>query len=144
MHWFESQLASLDKLAAIYLAAQQQSATDIVNASEDIRRKRGQFIDAVQALVAKVFNIKGISACAAYHEGLILASAGNSLHLDGLGALIQESISVAAQGAKLLGLGEIRQMVIVGASNKVAILSVGPIILCISSAKDINLAAVLS
>ena len=144
MHWFESQLASLDKLAALYIAAQRQPAADIVNVSEDLRIKRGQFIDAVQALVSKVFNISGISACAAYHEGLILAYAGHSPHLEGLGALIQESVKVAAQGSQLLNLGEIRQMVIVGASNKVAILSVGPIILCISSSKDINLAAVLS
>jgi len=144
MHWFESQLLSLDQLAEVYRTSQQPSANDIVGVSEEMRLKRSQFINAVQELVNKVIRIKGITACAAYHEGLILAHSGKTPNIDALGAMIQESIGVAQQGTEILGLGDIQQIVIVGAINKVAMLGVGPITLCILSPKDTNLAHVLS
>ena len=144
MHWFESQLSSLDQLAEAYRSSHQQSSTDIVNVSEKIRLKRSQFIDALQVLVNKVIKVKGITACAAYHDGLILAHSGKTPNIDALGVMIQESIGVAQQGAAILSLGDIQQVVIVGAINKVAMLGVGPITLCILSPKDTNLAYVLS
>lgn len=144
MHWFESQLAQLDTLADDYLAARRQPAADIVNVSEATRLKRAAFIDAVQAVVDKVVKIEGVSACAAYHDGLILAQSAEASNMDAFGAVIQETIRAAQHGETSLGLGEIEQIVIVGALNKLAMLSVGPIILCISSPKGVNLAAVLS
>ncbi|WP_446810378.1 roadblock/LC7 domain-containing protein [Methylomonas sp. 2BW1-5-20] len=144
MHWFESQLVRLDTLADDYLSARRQPAADIVNVSEITRQKRAAFIDAVQALVDKVVKIKGVSACAAYHDGLILAQSAEASNMDAFGAIIQETIRAAQHGETSLGLGEIEQIVIVGAVNKLAMLSVGPIILCISSPKGVNLASVLS
>jgi predicted regulator of Ras-like GTPase activity (Roadblock/LC7/MglB family) len=144
MHWFESQLSSLDQLAEAYRSSQQPSSNDIVDVSEEMRLKRSQFIHAVQALVNRVIRIKGITACAAYHDGLILAHSGKTPNIDALGAMIQESTGVAQQSKAILGLGEIQQIVIVGAINKVAMLGVGPITLCILSPKDTNLAYVLS
>lgn len=144
MHWFESQLAELDRLAKAYTLSQHPSGSDIVNASEEMRLKRAQFIDAVQTLVNKVSKIKGITTCAAYHDGLILAHSENTPNIDAFGAVIQESIRASQQGAEILDLGEIEQIVIVGATNKVAMLSVGPLILCIASPKHINLALALS
>ncbi|WP_415880410.1 roadblock/LC7 domain-containing protein [Methylomonas sp. TEB] len=144
MHWFESQLAQLDTLADDYLAARRQPAADIVNVSEATRLKRAAFIDAVQSVVDKVVKIDGVSACAAYHDGLILAQSAEAPNMDAFGAIIQETIRAAQHGETSLGLGEIEQIVIVGAVNKLAMLSVGPIILCISSPKGVNLASVLS
>ncbi|CAD6880376.1 Roadblock/LC7 family protein [Methylomonas albis] len=144
MHWFESQLTHLDTLAADYLSAQRQPAADIVNVSEVTRLKRAAFIDAVQALVDKVVKIKGVSACAAYHDGLILAQSAEASNMDAFGAIIQETIRAAQHGETSLELGNIEQIVIIGAVNKLAMLSVGPIILCISSPKGVNLASVLS
>lgn len=144
MHWLKSQITALDQLAADYLSAQQQPEADIVSVSEDVRIKRSQFVDAVQVLVNKVNKVKGIVACAAYHEGLVLASSGQVPNVDALGAMIQESIGVARSGSGMLSLGDIQQLVIIGAANKVAMLSVGPIVLCIVSPKEINLASALS
>ena len=144
MHWLESQLAELDRLADEYFAAQRQPATDIVNVSEDTRQKRAAFIDAVQTLVEQVARIDGIGACAAYHEGLILAQSAEAKNRDAFGAVLQESILAAQRGQSALNLGAIQQIVIVGAYNKLAMLSVGPIILCISSSSDVSLASLLS
>ncbi|QPK65176.1 roadblock/LC7 domain-containing protein [Methylomonas sp. LL1] len=144
MHWLESQLAELNRLADAYVLARRQSSADIINISETTRLKRSQFIDAVQALVNNVGKIKGISACAAYHDGLILAQSDKAPNMEAFGALVQDSIRTAQQGAEELDLGAIEQIVIVGTSNKVAMLSVGPLILSISSPKHINLALALS
>lgn len=144
MHWLESQLAELDRLAEDYFAAQRQPTADIVNVSEATRLKRAAFIDAVQCLVEQVARIDGISACAAYHEGLILAQSAEAENSDAFGAVIQESILAAQRGRLPLNLGAIQQIVIVGADNKLAMLSIGPIILCISSSSAVNLATLLS
>lgn len=143
MHWFESQLSSLDQLAEAYRSSQQPSSDDIVDVCEEICLKRSQFIHAVQALVNKVVRIKGITACAAYHDGLILAHSGKTSNIDALGAMMQESVSMAQQNSEILGLGKIEQIVIVGTINKIAMLGVGPITLCILSPRDTNLAYVL-
>lgn len=144
MPWFQAQMAELQRLAEEYALSQQQTASNIVNVSEKMRLKRAEFIDAVQVLVDKIGKIKGISACAAYHDGLILAQSAQLAAIDAFGATLQESARAAQQGAALLGLGELEQLVIVGAKNKVAMLSIGPLMLCISSPKDINLALALN
>ncbi|MCQ8105554.1 roadblock/LC7 domain-containing protein [Methylomonas sp. SURF-2] len=143
MHWFQSQLAALNRLADQYARAQRPSASNIVNVSENMRLKRAEFIDAVQALVNQVGKIKGISSCAAYHDGLILARSADVSAIDAFGATVQESARAAQQGAALLGLGDVEQIVIVGTKNKLAMLNVGPLVLCISCRKEINLAAAL-
>lgn len=143
MHWFQTQLAELSRLADEYALTQQQSASNIVNVSEKMRLKRAEFIDALQVLVDQVGKIKGISSCAAYHDGLILAQSAPIASTDAFGATVQENARAARQGAALLGLGDVEQIVIVGAQNKVAMLNIGPLILCISCPKDINLAAAL-
>lgn len=143
MHWLESQLTALKQLADTYVVSQQQSEADIVNSSADMRQKRSQFIQAVQTLVDNVSKVKGITACAAFHDGLILANSKQTHNIDAFGACAQESLHAAQLGAEMLSLGNVEQIVIVGTINKVAMLSVGPLILCISCPKQINLASAL-
>ena len=143
MHWFESKLIELQRLADDYVLAQKQTVTDIVNISETLRQKRSRFIDTVQGLVNDVSNIKGITACAAYHDGLILAQSKAIPTGEAFGATIQETMQAAQQGANILDLGPIEQIVIVGAKQKVAMLSIGTLVFCIASPKHINLALLL-
>lgn len=143
MHWFESKLEELQRLADDYVLAQKQSDSDIVNISEALRQKRGLFIDTVQRLVNDVSNIKGISACAAYHDGLILAQSKAIPTGEAFGATIQETMQAAQQGANILDIGPIEQIVIVGTKQKVAMLSIGALVFCIACPKHINLAALL-
>ncbi|CAA9891944.1 conserved hypothetical protein [Candidatus Methylobacter favarea] len=144
MHWFESQLLTLYQLAEAYSLSQKQEGNDILNRSEQGRQKRTEFIEAVQALVNRVINSAGVTACNAYHEGLILAQSGTTPDTDALGAMIQESVRIAQKGEAILHLGEIQQIVIVGGINKIAIITVGPLTLCIMSPKQTNLALSLS
>jgi Uncharacterized distant relative of homeotic protein bithoraxoid len=143
MHWFEAKLDKLKHLAEDYELAQQQTANDIVNISENLRQKRSAFIESVQALVHDISDIKGITACAAYHDGLILAQSKAIPTGDAFGATIQEAMQAAQQGAHILDLGHIEQIVIVGSKQKVAMLSIGTLVFCIASPKNINLAGLL-
>jgi len=143
MHWFESQILTLYKLAEAYNFSKKQEGNEI-NLSEQGRQKRSEFIEAVQALVNSVIHSPGVTACTAYHEGLILAQSGKTPDTDALGAIIQESIRVAQKGEANLHLGKIQQIVIIGDLNKIAMITVGPIILCILSPKHTNLALSLS
>jgi predicted regulator of Ras-like GTPase activity (Roadblock/LC7/MglB family) len=144
MHWFESQLLTLHQLAEAYNFSKKQEGNDIANLSEQGRQKRTEFIEAVQALVNRVIDSPGVTACAAYHDGLILAQSGKTPDTDALGAMIQESIGVAQKDEAILHLGQIQQIVIVGDLNKIAMITVGPIILCVLSPKKTNLAVSLS
>lgn len=144
MHWFESQILTLYKLVEAYNFSKKQEENDVLNISEQGRQKRSEFIEAVQALVNKVIHSPGVTACTAYHEGLILAQSGKTPDIDALGAMIQESIRVAQKGEAILHLGKIQQIVIVGDLNKIAMITIGPIILCVLSPKHTNLTLSLS
>ena len=144
MHWFESQILTLYKLAEAYTSSKKQEESNVLNLSEQGRQKRSEFIEAVQALVNRVIHSPGVTACTAYHEGLILAQSGKIPDTDALGAMIQESLRVAQKGEANLHLGEIQQIVIVGELNKIAMITVGPIILSVLSPKHTNLALALS
>ena len=144
MHWFESQILTLYKLAEAYTSSKKLEGSDVLNMSEQGRQKRSEFIEAVQALVNRVIHSPGVTACTAYHEGLILAQSGKIPDTDALGAIIQESIRTAQKGEAILNLGKVQQIVIVGDLNKIAMITVGPIILCVLSPKQTNLALSLS
>lgn len=78
-------------------------------------------------MVNRVIDSPGVTACTAYHDGLILAQSGTIPDTDALGAMIQESIRIAQKGEAILHLGEIQQIVIVGDLNKIAMITVGPL-----------------
>jgi len=141
MHWLDSQLKTLYQLAEAYEQCRVNNSDDYV---EEIRQSRTAFIDKVQSLVDSVVKQPNISGCVAGHEGLILAKAGLVSDSDALGAMIQESMSIAQRSKELLDLGSIQQIVIVGENNKVAMISVGQLTLSILSPKNTNLAKSLS
>ncbi len=141
MHWFDTQLQDLKKLAEAYEAGKINSAGEY---DEAARFRRTAFIDAIQVLVESVVRSSGIAGCVACHDGLILAQAGTVVDTDALGAVIQESIRIAERSEEILALGEIQQIVIVGAQNKIAMITMGTITLSVLSPVDINLAATLA
>ncbi len=141
MHWFDSQLKTLHKLAEIYDEYRIKDSDEFV---DEIRQARTIFIDNVQALVDSVVKLPDISGCVAGHEGFILARAGSVLGIDALGAMIQESMEIAQRSKEILDLGTIQQIVIVGENNKIAMISIGQITIGVLSSKHTNLATCLS
>jgi len=140
MHWFDSQLQNLYKLAEAYENCRVNNSDDSV---DDVRKIRTEFIDNVQSLVDLVIKLNDISGCVAAHDGFLLAKAGSVSDSDALGAMMQESMVIAQRNRKILDLGEIQQIVIVGEDNKIAMISVGQLTLGILSSKQINLKELL-
>ncbi len=142
MHWLDSQLQVLYKLAETYQNS--RSTGSEKDSHEQIRQSRAEFIDQVQQLTESIVKLADISACVAVHDGLILAQAGNLIDSDALGMMIQETVAIGERSKGLLSLGEIQQIVMVGEKNKIAMLSVGQLTLGIVSPKQVNLAESLS
>ena len=140
-HWFDSELQTLYKLAEAYDTSKVNNDDESL---DKVRQTRSDFIEAVQSLVDSVVKSPGVTGCLTCHDGLILAKAGIVSDIDALGALIQESIRIAQRSENFLALGVIQQIVIVGETNKVAMICVGPLTLCILSPKDTSLAETLS
>ncbi len=141
MHWFDSQLKALHRLAGIYEECRIKDSNEFV---EETRQARTIFIDNVQTLVETVVKLPDISGCVAGHEGFILAKAGSISGLDALGAMIQESMDIAQRGNEILDLGTIQQLLVIGENNKVAMISMGAITLAILSSTQTNLTKCLS
>jgi len=140
MHWFDSQLQVLYQLAEAYQKCRNNSFDD----AEETRKTRTEFINSVQELVDSVVKLSNISGCVAGHDGFILAKAGSVVDSDALGVMLQESMLIAERSNKLLALGKIQQIVIVGEKNKIAMISIGQLTLGIVCPKHINLADTLS
>lgn len=137
MHWFDSQLQALYKHAEAYEICRANSSDDFV---EQIRKTRTDFINNVQLLIDSIVKSSDISGCVVVHDGFLLAKAGAVSDTDALAAMMQESMLTAQKCKKTLNLGEIQQIVIVGETNKIAMISVGQVTLGILSAKQTNLA----
>ncbi len=141
MHWLETQLQTLHELAEAYDKCRADNSDEN---GEEIRETRTLFINNVQSLVDTIVKLPEISGCVAGHDGFILAKAGSVLDTDALGAVIQESMVIAERCKSQLNLGSIKQIVIVGENNKIAMISVAPVTLCILSPTHCNLADLLS
>ncbi len=138
MHWFDSQIQVLQKLAEAYDKSQDNNSDDFV---VEVKKTRSDFIDKVQFVVDSVAKFSGITGCVASHDGFILAKAGvlQDTKADVLSAVIQENISNAQRNKNSLDLGDIEQIVIVGKTNKIAMISIGQLTLGILSSAQTNL-----
>jgi len=105
------------------------------------REARRGFIDHVSELVDDIANRDGVTAAFASYEGLLVAASGISSDFEALAAMAQASLVPAYHSAGVLELGDLRQLVIVGDSQKLALVWIGPVTVGIVSPSEVNLAA---
>lgn len=104
------------------------------------RRQRKEFIAEVSALVEEVSKRAGVTASFASFEGFVVAASGVDHDLaEALAAMAQSSMEPARHAAGALSLGALRQLVIVGEKNKLALIRVGPVALGVLSPAEVNL-----
>lgn len=134
MHWFESKIEQLCTLAREY--RELSTVKDAVgNGPPDAtpHARRSRLVAAVHALVEDVSRQPGVSACLVSVDGLVLAMAGKAPDFEGLAAYTQTCLGAASQAAHGLEIGDIRQIVVVGDRQKIAIVTIGELALCILS-----------
>ena len=144
MHWLESQIQVLHELEQEYSSAKRSGLENNPSPRAEEREKRLVFIEKVQALVTSVSGYPGISGCLSCHDGLVIARAGSLADFDAAAATAQECIWAAGKARDTIGLGDLHQIVIVGSENKISVIIVGQVAICILSPSEITLSAVFS
>ncbi len=143
MHWFESQIGELISLAdqyAEHCLARQDGPTRY---DDKLETRRSEFVAALNNIVENVAMHEGVSACLISCDGLVMAMAGEAPDFDALAAVTQESVQTATKGSKMLKLGDVQQMVIVGTVHKIAIVTIDALALCVLCPKSTTLSASL-
>jgi len=143
MYWFESQIAELVSLADQYADHRSAHSDESANFDYEPDAHRGEFVAALNRIVENVAMHAGISGCLISFDGLVMAMAGEALDFDALAAVTQECVEAAAKGAKRLSLGEVQQLVVIGAVHKIAVVAIGELALCVLSPRSTNLSASL-
>ncbi len=143
MHWFESQIAELISLADNYAEqnSSRQHEPSPYNQASNI--SRGEFVSALNNVVANVAMHTGVSGCLISYDGLVMAMAGEVPDFEALAAVTQECVQAGTKGAKMLDIGDVQQMVIVGSKQKIAIVTIGGLALCVLCPKTTVLSSSL-
>ncbi len=143
MHWFESEIAELVTLANQYADHRAERSNGSVEFDREADIRRREFVAALNKIVANVAIHPGVAGCLISFDGLVMAMAGEALDFDALAAVTQECVVSASKGAKILNLGEVQQMVVVGATHKIAVVTIAEMALCVLSPRETNLSASL-
>lgn len=136
MHWFESKISQLVQLADGYTRLHNEQDCNEPEFSREPDIQRDKFILNLNTLVEDVSTQPGIMACLVSYDGLLLAKAGIATDFDALAALTQECLQPASKASAILGLGDIQQMVLIGTENKIAVVTVGAMALCMLSPRS--------
>lgn len=113
---------------------------DTAAGGEQARKSRKAFLGEISLLVDEVATRPGVTAAFASYEGFVVAASGVDHDLaDALAAMAQSSMEPARHTAGALSLGNLRQLVIVGDKNKLALIRVGPVSIGVLSPTDVNL-----
>lgn len=104
------------------------------------RVRRREFIDHIGVLVDEIAQREGITAAFASFEGLLVAASGIATDFEAMAAMAQASLVPAYHSAGVLELGELRQLVLVGDRQKLALVWIGPVVLGIVSPSEVSLA----
>lgn len=138
MHWLAERIAEINALAERHQSLQsaEGNSTSALRARESLLHSLGRLADEVAAR-------PGVHASFVSHDGLLLARGGKAADFDALAALGEQCVRSCADTAHTLDLGGARQVLIVGAKKKLALLPVGQMILGIVSAEATRLAEVL-
>jgi predicted regulator of Ras-like GTPase activity (Roadblock/LC7/MglB family) len=144
VHWFESKVDQLWALAKDYRelnAGPRSPAAEAEGSAPHTRRS--ELLAEARTLVEDVAHQPGVSACLICVDGLVLAQAGEAPDFEALAAYTQTSLRTASHGADALQLGDIRQIVVVGEAQKVAIVAIEELALCILSPQSTVLLSAL-
>lgn len=144
VHWLAGQLARLDSLASRLKQYRDLSSLEIPGTPEAQEAARSTFRKQLGVLLEDVARRAGVRACFACHEGLVLDCRGEGQDFDALGAMAQSCLETAKRASNSLELGAMRQMVLVGEHQKLALFAVGEVAMGIVAPSAVGLGQLLS
>ena len=145
MHWFETEISELIILANKYTEHRAKQNNEPVVIERKLDTHRGDFVAALNKVVSNIALHSGISSCLISFDGLVMAMAGKEKSdFDALAAVTQEYVDSAKKGAKILTLGDVQQMVVIGNEHKIAVVTIGEMALSVLSPRSTHLSVSLS
>ncbi len=145
MHWFESEISELIILANKYTKHRAKKNAEPVVFERKLDVHRGDFVAALNKVVSNIVLHSGISSCLISLDGLVMAMAGEEKSdFDALAAVTQEYVESATKGARILTLGDVQQMVVIGNEHKIAVVIIGEMALSVLSPRSTHLSVSLS
>lgn len=128
-HWLGDEVAALADHAGAQLAA-----------APDARRA---FLARVEQVVEGAGRRAGVSGVFASYEGLLVAMSGDG-DFESVAALAQRMLEPTADAWESRALGDVRQLLVVGSREKLALVCVGPVVLGVMSPTDVRLAEAMA
>lgn len=141
--WLRSQLEQLTELSNGFEGSRGQTGADGASL-RDCHSPRHQFHEALQRITAEITQRPGVLSCFVANEGLVFAQAGHHTDTEALAAMSQLCMEYGTTAAGKLGLGNPRQMVIVGDQSKFALFPIGRMVLGLVANRRSSLARALS
>lgn len=127
MHWLGHRIA---EMLARYGDEESKIALD----------QRHAFLDEVGSLCDEIARRDGVTAAFASYEGLLVAAAGLASDFEALAAMAQAAMVPAFDSAGVIELGTLRQLLLVGDRQKLALVRVGPVTLGLVAPTAVSLA----
>lgn len=140
-HWLAYELERLQVLAEHHASEKTNAAGRARSEAEHMARE--EFLAATRALVSGISERRGVTACFVAHDGLIAETGGRAPDFEALAAVAQKCQAVGREAGASLSLGGVRQMVVVGADHKLAMLLVGQLVIGILCPVDTQLGELL-
>ena len=137
MHWLNDRIGEVDELAHRMLLTK---ATDSMGSAAVARRA---FLQEVTKLAAQIAAREGVTACVVAHDGLVLARSGRRIDEEAVAATGGLALLQAQRAGRDLSLGAVRQIVLIGDENKLALFSVGTLTVAVLAPGEVNLASAL-
>lgn len=102
--------------------------------------RRRAFLDEIGELVDDISRREGVTAAFASYEGLLVAAGGLAGDFEALAAMAQAAMVPAFDSAGIIELGTLRQLLLVGDRQKLALVRVGPVTLGMVAPSEVSLA----
>lgn len=141
MHWLAEKLQQLGGLAARHVESKTEQGPKLEASLAE--EARSDFLTAIRETVAEIGQRRGVVACFVAHEGLVFEATGSPADVEALAAVAQAHLAVAGKGALTAELGEVRQMVLIGSAQKLALFRVGDMALGILARSETTLGEAL-
>jgi|JI10StandDraft_1071094.scaffolds.fasta_scaffold1125899_2 predicted regulator of Ras-like GTPase activity (Roadblock/LC7/MglB family) len=146
MHWLQDRIQKVFRDLEQYsgLKGAQFDTTEPTGIWMAQREARAALLKGLGAVVHEAVTRPGVRAGFVEHDGLVLDWAGDGSSADALAALARTIIRTAREAGQGAPIGPIRQLVIVGADHKLALVTVGEVTLGFFSRAETPLAEALS
>ncbi len=131
-------------MSAHWLGEQVEALQGLSGARADAApAARRDFLSRVERVVEGAAGRPGVRAAFAAYEGLLVAESG-AADFESVAALAQRMLEPASDAWESRALGEVRQLLVVGATEKLALVRVGPVVLGVLSPVEVRLAEAMA